>query len=314
MLSTFSISTADETIYNEDASSQNAILKLPEEYQQELPAPGSTPDSWTYGFKRFRENINLFFTFDKKEKAEKQARLAELRLAEVKEMVSKGKTEYITDLISDYEKNIEESTKLTEIAQQMGENTTKIRELVAIATSQHVSILEEILQRVPEQAKSSIQHAINASEQENERSLSALASIQPEKAAEIHLHIAEKNFLKAQEEFKLENITNSSGDFIQEYEKQINKSKEIIETMKKLGKNTEDIEYIINNATSKHVSILSEIKENIPENATKAIEKALNVSRKGGEEALSAIEARTQLKQESENITDVIEKAKNYFP
>ncbi|MBW2979756.1 S8 family serine peptidase [Candidatus Woesearchaeota archaeon] len=269
-------------------------IELPPAFEKGLPAVGITPDSWMYGFKRFFEGIDLFFTFDDVAKAEKHLKYAELRLAEAKEMAEKGKPEFVDDLIEEYEDNLEKANEISKIAQQLGKNVTKVTELVAVATSIHVDVLENVLEKVPEQAKSSIQRAITSSKRGNEEALKVLEKAQPEKAAEIHFRIAEKRLAKVQEKVNKGEIEDV-GDLIEEYEERINKSNRIAEIAKGLGNNTTNVEQLIAEATSTHLEILSEVHENVPEQAKQAIEKAMDVSSKGREKAVEALKEKGAL-------------------
>jgi hypothetical protein len=256
---------------------------LAQAFERQLPEAGITPDSWMYGFKIFFEKIDLFLTFDELKKAEKHVKYAELRLAEAEEMVKKGKIELTADLMRGYEENIEKSNEIIEKAKKARENVTKIAELVAIATSIHLDVLEDICDMVPEHAKPAIERAKNASTKRNEIVLHILEEIAPEKASEIHFRIAEKRLLKAKEKAK-------KGEeveyLIKEYERRINKSTEIAEIAKRLGKNMTALEQLIEEAISIHLDVLSEIHEKVPEEARSAIERAMNVSIKGKERAL----------------------------
>jgi hypothetical protein len=57
---------------------------------QPLPDPGATPDSSFYFLKTWREQIQLFFTFDADKKAKQYLHLAEVRLAEYQKMLNKA--------------------------------------------------------------------------------------------------------------------------------------------------------------------------------------------------------------------------------
>jgi len=269
-------------------------IELPPAFERELPAAGITPDSWMYGFKRFFESIDLFFTFDDVAKAEKHLKYAELRLAEAKEMVEKGKPEFVDDLIEEYEDSLEKANEISKIAQQLGKNVTKVAELVAIATSIHMDVLENVLEKVPEQAKPSIQRAIISSKRGNEEALNVLEKAQPEKAAEIHFRIAEKILAKAQEKADNKEIGDVE-DLVKEYERRMNKSLKIAEIAKGLGNNTTNVEQLVAEATSTHLEILSEVHEKVPEQAKQAIEKAMDVSSKGREKAVEALKEKGAL-------------------
>lgn len=107
------------------SSMQVAVAQKPE-----LPNPGITPDSWMYGFKKFFEGIIMFFTFDDLAKAEKHVNYAGLRLREVKAMAERGKPEFV-----DF------GDEISQIAQGLGKNTTTLEQLVAAATSVHLTVL-----------------------------------------------------------------------------------------------------------------------------------------------------------------------------
>ena len=292
--------TTDVTTGAEVDAMEN-IIELPPAFQRDLLPHGTTPDSWLYGFKKFFEGVDLFFTSDDVAKAEKHAYLAELRLAEAKEMAENGKPEFVDDLVKEYKNNLEQSNKIAEVAQQVGKNITKVTELVAIATSIHLDVLEEVLQKVPEQAKPSIQKAINASKKGNEEALNTLEKVQPETAAEIHFRIAEQRLLKAQEKAH-ENESEVVEGLVADYEERINKSSEIVEAAKALGKDTTDIEQIVAEATYKHIEVLSDIYERVPEQARLAIEKSLNVSLTGWETAVEALKEKGALESISEDV------------
>lgn len=289
------VANATKELENEtEAPGFENKIELPPAFERGLPAAGITPDSWMYGFKKFFEGIDLFFTFDDVAKAEKHLKYAELRLSEAKEMAEKGKPEFVDDLIEEYEDNLEKANEISKIAQQVGKNVTKVTELVAIATSIHVDVLENVLEKVPEQAKPSIQRAITSSKRGNEEALMVLEKAQPEKAAEIHFRIAEKILVKAQEKADNGEVEDVE-DLINEYEGRINKSLKITEIAKGLGKNTTNVEQLVAEATSTHLEILSEVHENVPEQAKQAIEKAMDVSSNGREKAVEALKEKGAL-------------------
>jgi len=288
------IYVANATKEPENETEERGEIELPPAFERELPAAGITPDSWMYRFKRFFEGIDLFFTFDDVAKAEKYLKYAELRLTEAKEMAEKGKPEFVDDLIEEYEDNLEKANEISKIAQQVGKNVTKVTELVAVATSIHVDVLENVLEKVPEQAKPSIQRAITSSKRGNEEALNVLEKARPEKAAEIHFRIAEKILAKAQEKADNGEVEDVE-DLIKEYERRISKSLKIAEIAKGLGNNTTNVEQLIAEAISTHLEILSEVHEKVPEQAKQAIEKAMNVSSNGREKAVGALKEKGAL-------------------
>ena len=68
-------------------------------------------------------------------------------------------------------------------------------------------------------------------------------------------------------------------NLILEYEERLNKSCQIAEIAKELGKNTASLEQMITEATSTHLEVLSDVYMKAPEQTTKnAVEKTFNIS------------------------------------
>lgn len=239
--------------------------------QEELPDPGITPDSFLYGLKRVFESIDLFFTFNKLAVAEKKIKYAELRLSEAKAMSKKGKSEFVKTLIKEYEENLNSSADIVEEEEKKGKNVTKLTELISLKASRHIEVLQEVLEKVPEQAKSAIEKAINVSSRGMERALKVLERTKPEKAVKLRLKIAEKKLEKA-EKMIAENKTKQAEKFIILYEKIINKTKIISEKT--------NVTKTVENATAKHIKTLEKIYEKAPEHAKQSVKKAITISSK----------------------------------
>ena len=73
-----------------------------------LIEPGVLPDNPIYFLERMGENIRTFFTFGQA-KTERYVKLAEERLAEVKNLSEKGKLDKVEETIKEYEKNIDKA-------------------------------------------------------------------------------------------------------------------------------------------------------------------------------------------------------------
>jgi len=165
----------------------------------ELPDPGTTPDSWAYGFKRFFEGADMFFTFDDLAKAEKHANYAGLRLSEAKAMAERGRPEFVDGLAKEYEDNIKAANEIAKNAQQIGKDTTKVTELVGLATSIHLGVLDDVYERVPEQAKEAILRAKRASVNGQKNALAILSEDNPGRAANINLDTVKGRLNRARE-------------------------------------------------------------------------------------------------------------------
>ena len=205
------------------SSIQVAVAEKPE-----LPDHGTTPDSWMYGFKRFREGVDMFFTFDDLAKGEKHVNYAGLRLSEAKAMAERGKPEFVDSLVKEYGENINASNEIAKKAQQIGKNVTKVTELVGLATSVHLDVLDEVYEKAPEQAKEAILKAKDASMNGQKNALRVLSEDNPKKAANINLDTVKSRLSKAKE---MAERGKSKGveQALEEYEEMTELSKELAE-------------------------------------------------------------------------------------
>jgi hypothetical protein len=139
------------------------VLTTPITTAQEvdLPSAGITPDSRLYGLDRALERISLALTFNKAAKAEKRLKIASERLAELKEMTIKGKTEYTDNLADEYIDNIRAANEIAAVVSK--EDRAKFDQLIELKTSNHILVLDQLHENVPDQAKSAIEKARNAS-------------------------------------------------------------------------------------------------------------------------------------------------------
>jgi len=256
----------------------------------ELPEPGITPDSWFYGFKRAFEAISLFFTFDEAAKVKKLLYYAELRLSEARVMAEKGKPEYIDNLIKDYEKKLEEANKIASLAKEASKKE-KLSELVATATSQHLQILDKAQEQIPEQAKDKISTAKERSIKGNQEALKVLATVNPEKAAEIAMNIAEGRINKARQAAERGDVE-EVAEAVEEYKKYVKFGEEIAAISQQAGKDPSKVYEIVANATSIHLTVLEDVLQKVPEQAKAAIQSAIEVSKVGREFAIKALEER----------------------
>ena len=131
-----------------------------------------------YKTKRTAEKEKLAATSDPLKKSTLCIKYAEKRLQELKTMVSQGKLEFIEKLVKDYEDFINEAITNIEIASNQGKDVTEALEAVERFTKTHTKILTELLDKVPEEAKPAIRHAIEVSEIGRNTALNTLKRIQ----------------------------------------------------------------------------------------------------------------------------------------
>ncbi len=259
--------------------------------EEEFPDAGTTPDSALHGLDKAFERISLAFTFNKEKKAEKHLRYAEERLAELKVMIDKEKLEYSDELVEEYDNNLEEANEIAKTAKLLKEDKTKLTELVALATSKHLSVLDKVKEQVPEQAKESITKSKEASIKGNQESLKVLAAENPEKAAEIAMDVAEGRINKAKQSAD-EGNDEEAIEAVEEYEKYAQFGEEISAIAQQAGKEDSKVQEIVAQATSIHLTVLEDVLEKVPEQARASIQSAIQKSEAGKESAQKALEGR----------------------
>lgn len=257
-------------------------------YADHLPNPGILPDNPFYGLKKAFEGLGTVFTFDQVAKAERYVKLAETRLAEADQMVEKGKPEFVSQLTSEYEDNLQRANEISVAAQGVGRNVTRVRELVALATSVHQDVLRDILERVPDEAKPAIERALENSKKGQEEALSRLGEESPERSAALYAQVAWDRLEAARERANQGDIEDAE-ELIKEYEEKINRSAEMADRAVAAGRNTDVVE-TVTEATSRHITVLKEILDIVPEQAKPAIRRAINVSSTGQEKAIDALQ------------------------
>ncbi|AFS80560.1 fibronectin type III domain-containing protein [Candidatus Nitrosopumilus koreensis AR1] len=130
-----------------------------------LPEPGTTPDSFVYGFKKAFEGLDLSFTFNQNDKVSKHLKFAELRLSEAKAMVQKGMPELVDDLTKDYEKQVSGAKQIANSASASVDKAA-LTETIMLASSKHIQVLTSLKDTLPEQAQLRIQVIIDNSKKD----------------------------------------------------------------------------------------------------------------------------------------------------
>lgn len=107
------------------------------------------PGHWLYGIERGREDLELFFTMDKVERARKHIQFAEKRLAEAKIIAEKGEIRKMKRVIKDYREEIRKVREEIEGAKRGKRNVVPVLEKFAEETVKHRFILKNVAIRAP---------------------------------------------------------------------------------------------------------------------------------------------------------------------
>jgi hypothetical protein len=111
---------------------------------------------------------------DPEKAAEIFSNAAEKRLNKAKQDIEDEDAEEAKEAIEEFEKYASFGQEISEIAQGIGKDTTTVEQLVAKATAHHLEVLNDVYNKVPEQAKEAIQKAMTASETGRQQAIESL--------------------------------------------------------------------------------------------------------------------------------------------
>jgi len=113
----------------------------------------------------------------------------------------------------------------------------------------------------------------------------------PVERTKLHIKFAEERLAEAKAM-----ISEGKREFletlIKDYEESIDEAMNEIENAEEQGKDTKDVLKVVENATKKHIEVLQELLEKVPEPGKKGICRAIEASQKGRERALEALRKR----------------------
>jgi len=160
-LTFFTIGTSALAQINNTATTNTAELLTVSE--AELPSAGITPDNPFYFIKAWKESIQTFFTFGAENKARQFLRLADVRLAEYLKMTEKGdpSTSSGQKKLKIAAKTFEKYKSQLDLALEKSGDQRAISEKVL----KHQEALRDVLEKVPEMARSGVEKAIEASKE-----------------------------------------------------------------------------------------------------------------------------------------------------
>jgi len=197
--------------------------------------PGLTPDSSFYFLDTWGKRINLFFTFSPEKKAEKSLKFAEEKIAEAIVMADKNKTNAVEIANKKYQEFINLANQKTKEAEEKGTNIEELASLITEKTLRHQEVLIEIFEKVPEEAKSAIEKAIQVSRGGTEEAVKSVSGERKEeflqKIEEVKNKIDERMITLEEKIEKLEQkLEEKSKTEIDNFKKETEKIKNAVET------------------------------------------------------------------------------------
>ena len=284
-----------------------------------LPKPGLTPASRLYFVGRLFEGVGTFFTFGDDAKAERYLTLAEKRLAEAMLLAEEGDAR-AQIAIARYENQFEKAKERAErkglnavnvkTARDVGDQNTEsditteqmVRDFgqfmdgdrsfgllarITDATTKHLTVLDEVLERVPEQAKTSIEAAKERSIRGQIESLRGIAEIDPETAILIFARVTEARvaYYVKFGDIKGEARAGSSGldpdtslpnDFLRGFEEYAEFGKELSEMAPGVRVGETTINSLVERIAYRDRKILELVIERVPEDARESLQQVVD--------------------------------------
>jgi len=240
-----------------------------------MPLAGTTPGSPLFFLDRFFEDIGTFFTFGEANKARRYLALAEERLAEAQVLAEKQDSENTTKATELYE---EQFAKAKERAGRTGEINLEAE--VTDATTRHLTMLDEVFERVPEQAREQVRAAKARTVSGQIEALRSITQRDPEVAVDIFARAAEGRLNAAQaragrggdDEEEAEEV----NEALEEYGKYAEFGREISTLAQGLQAGETTVEELVERATSHHRDVLRDVQGKVPPQAQQNIQRALD--------------------------------------
>lgn len=156
---------------------------------------------------------------------------------------------------------------------------------------------------MPKTAQEAINNSLKASSRGREKSLKSLGDTNPAKAAKIRFEFANNRINSIKGNASKEKLVNER---VREYANEMNNTQELIKKANTENMNVTALEEKVANATSKHLTVLKNVHDKVPEPAKNAIKHAMNVSVRGHKKALENLQDKNPEKAEmiKKNIPD----------
>ena len=234
----------------------------------------SLPGNTLYPVKMGTEQFRRLLTTDDAARVELELTFASIRLQEIEVLANKG-TDRITMAANRYEQAI---AMAIERAEQTGERDVSVNvlEMVALAISNHLSILDRIEDGVPENSKKVIKHAKEIAITEQIRALRSLALNNPVRAAEINIDTMQSRLNRAKAKADEGQLV-AVEDALQQFKELRRFGDELSQIAKGLGYGATAIDDLHRRATPAQMEVLDAIYGRLSKETIAAIEDAMGI-------------------------------------
>ena len=247
-------------------------------------AQGSLPGEALYPVKLGTEQVMMLLPADEVVKAERALSFTERRMREIEALVAEGRVQDLGLAVERYGDVLNLALARIERARKGGLATQNMTVRVAEATAGHLSVLDMVYDMVADAAKVAIAHAREMAEKGRQNALAALARENTVQAAGMNLAAMEGRLNRVRANVQVGFGTGEAAQIaLQQFEDMARFGQEICQIAEETGLNITEVAEIVTLATSIHLQVLSELYEEVPEEAKEAVERAMEESFRGYE-------------------------------
>ena len=252
-------------------------------------AQDSLPGEVLYPVKLATEQIRMMLPGDDVIKAEQVLSFAERRVGEIEALAEKERSQYLSLAVEGYDNALNMTFARIERAGDRGLATGNITARVAEATTKHLSVLDAVYDMVPDEAKTAIGHARNVSETGYFHALAAVAKNNTVRATEMNLAAMAGRLNRIRARVQDREAVQIA---LQQFEAMAEFNEEISQIAQEIGLNITEVEELVAEATSKHLEVLAEIYDKVPEQDQPAIEETMAILMIRHQKRVQALEQR----------------------
>jgi hypothetical protein len=243
-------------------------------------AQGSLPADALYPVKLGTEQVMMWLGNDVA-KAERALNFAERRVGEMEALAEKGRSQDLDLAVEKYDYAMSMTVAAMKRARNRGSDAENVTARVAEAMAEHLPILDKLYDMVPDEAKTEIAYASNVAERGREDALGALARDDTMHAAEMNLAAMEGRLNRVRAKLQDPEALQIA---LQQFYYMAGFVQEISQIAEETDVNVAGVAELVTEATSRHLEVLAELYEEVPEEAKEAVKWAMEESFRGYEE------------------------------
>jgi len=243
-------------------------------------ARNSLPGDALYQAKLGTEQVMMWLGGDVA-KAERALSFAARRVGEMEALAEKGRSQDLDLAVGKYGYAVSMTVAAMKRARNRGPDAENVTAWVAEAMAEHLPILDTLYDMVPDEAKAAIAHAREISERGREDALAALTRSDTMHAAEMNLAAMEGRLNRIRARVQDPEALQIA---LQQFDDMAGFVQEISQIAEETDVNVAEVAELVTEATSRHLEVLAELYEEVPEEAKEAVQRAMEESFRGYEE------------------------------